>query len=142
MKTLTYTFAGLLISIASQAQFVDIGIPNASKIKDAQYYCGDNKGAFVIRTKNPATVWQTELDQNGSAVDGLEIKVTEIRSARCPHCFTLKGNMAVGTADKLYYTFNLDGSNGSAPIKLVTVMTDSNGQKFNAPDMTCTFKAN
>lgn len=141
MKALMYTLTGLLISVASHAQFIDIGIPTASKIKGAQYYCGDHKGAYVIRTQNPATVWQTELDQNGSAVDGLEVKINEIRTARCPHCYTLKGSMAVG-ADKMYYTFNLDGSTGGGHITLVTTVTDSNGQKFNAPEMTCKFKAN
>lgn len=141
MKALIYTLTGLLVSIASHAQFIDLGIPNATKIKGAQYYCGDSKGAFVIRTKNPARVWQTDLDRNGSAVDGLEIKITEILSARCPHCFTIKGSMTVGT-DKMHYTFDLAGGPVGGNITLQTVVTDDNGQKFNAPEMTCTFKAN
>ncbi|MBK9323788.1 MAG: hypothetical protein IPM97_12735 [Bdellovibrionaceae bacterium] len=136
MKNAFVLVSLLLVSNAAFAQFGGGGFPKQTKIENANYFCGDKNGAFVFKVNEPARVWQTELNDQGSAESGLEIEVTEIIRFRSPHHFDIKGFMPAGD-DELKYNFKLRADHVTKAITLETKITNEKGEEILLPQTSC-----
>lgn len=134
MKNAFFLIASLLVSNAAFAQFGDL--PKISKIENANYFCGDQKGAFALKVNEPARVWQTELNDQGSAESGLEIKVEDIKNIRSEHHFDIKGSMQAGD-NELKYSFKLRADHVTKAITLETKITNEKGEEILLAQTSC-----
>lgn len=128
MKNTFVLLASLLASAAVFAQFGGGDFPKQTRIENANYFCGDQKGAFAFKVNDPARVWQTELNAQGVAESGLELTVTEIVRIRSPHHFYIKAFMNAGN-EKLSYNFNMTANHVTKAITLETTISNEKGEK-------------
>src|SRR5690606_19260125 len=84
-----------------------------SEAVDADYFCEQNGGgiAFKLPTRyTPARVWQIDA----GIEEGLEVSLTNFSTARCPGCWSFKGNVmglpVRGTVSKFVLKYEAFGS--------------------------------
>ncbi len=137
MKNTFVLLASLFVSTTAFAQFGGGDFPKQTKIENANYFCGDNKGAFALKVNDPARVWQTELNAQGVAESGLELTVNDIVRFRSPHHFDIKASMQAGD-EKINYHFNMSANHVTKVITLETTISNENSDETVLAPVPCT----
>ncbi len=123
----------VLLSMFATVAHADFDIP-VSKIVNADYFCGTSEGAYAIKVGKTPRVWQTDLDAKGNAQEGIELKNVKLKTARCPDCFSLSGDLEI-MDDALHINGEMRGT--SQGIKLDISMYNNQGENQTLPAMEC-----
>lgn len=129
MKRLFIAFFLLASSIA-HAEF-DIPV---SKIVNPDYFCGTTEGAYAIKVGKTPRLWQTDLNANGTSLEGIELKNVKLTTYRCLDCFALSGDLEI-MGDAIHVKGEIKGT--STGIKLNLVMSNNEGESQAFPEMVC-----
>lgn len=79
-----------IVSTSVMAQNFDIPV---SKIVKPDYICANQGGAYAIKVGKTPRMWQTDLDANGRAEEGIELQNVKVQALRCINCFDLSGEL-------------------------------------------------
>lgn len=109
-----------LVSTSAMAQ-IDLDMP-VSKIVKPDYICANQGGAYAIKVGKAPKMWQTDLDANGTAEEGIELKNVTVQPLRCINCYDLSGILLGQIHVKAKLRGNLEF------IKLNLELSDGRGQ--------------
>jgi len=132
MKAMIFSFAFVVATSAFAGPDVTQGL-QTTPIRGANILC-ENEGVLFAVNLKAKRFWQTD-PAPGLRDEGLELTNVQIQTARCPNCYTIRGQLHT-----VLITLNVR-SQGSQVLASATLKSLKDGEEFDViTDLRCSRK--